>query len=53
LNRIGAQIYAFNARSIRLFEGLGFRCEGARRQYVFKDGTFKDEVLYSLLKENW
>ena len=53
LNRIGAQIYEFNMRSIHLFEGLGFRREGARRQYVFKDGTFKDEVLYSLLREEW
>lgn len=53
LNRIGAEIYEFNARSIGLFEGLGFRREGAKRQYVFKDATYKDEWLYSLLREEW
>ena len=53
LNRIGVQIYEFNARSIRLFEGLGFCREGVKRQFVFKDGTFKDEVQYSLLREDW
>jgi ribosomal-protein-alanine N-acetyltransferase len=53
LNRLGVQIYEFNARSIRLFEGLGFRREGARSQYIFKDGTFRDEVQYSLLREDW
>jgi RimJ/RimL family protein N-acetyltransferase len=53
LNRIGAEIYEFNARSIRLFERNGFRREGTRRQYIYKDGIFKDEYLYSLLLEDW
>lgn len=53
MNRIGAEIYAFNERSIRLFERNGFRREGTRRQYVFKDGIFKDEYLYCLLREDW
>jgi ribosomal-protein-alanine N-acetyltransferase len=53
LNRIAAQVYEFNMRSIRLFESLGFRREGAKRQYIFKNGTFKDEVQYSLLREDW
>lgn len=51
LNRIGAEIYEFNERSIRLFTGLGFQKEGTRRQYIFKDGKFKDELLYSLLRD--
>jgi RimJ/RimL family protein N-acetyltransferase len=44
-------------RSIRLFEGLGFRREGAKRQYIWffrisrERGPFKDEVQYSLLRE--
>jgi RimJ/RimL family protein N-acetyltransferase len=53
MNRIEAEIYEFNTRSIRLFEGLGFRREGVKRQYVYKDGVFKDEFIYSLLKEDW
>ena len=53
MNRIGAEVYEFNARSIRLFESHGFRREGVRRQYIFKDGVFKDEFLYSLVREDW
>ncbi len=53
LNRIGAEIYEFNTRSIRLFERNGFQREGTRRQYVFKDAVFKDEYLYSLLRKDW
>lgn len=53
LNRIEAEIYEFNERSIRLFEKAGFKRDGIRRQYIFKDGGFKDEYIYSLLREEW
>ena len=53
MNRIGAEIYEFNIHSIRLFERNGFRREGTKRQYIFKDGVFKDERLYSLLRDEW
>ncbi|MCU0607585.1 MAG: GNAT family N-acetyltransferase [Candidatus Edwardsbacteria bacterium] len=53
LNRIGAEIFAFNERSIRLFEGAGFRREGTVRQSVLKDGRYRDEHLYGLLREEW
>jgi ribosomal-protein-alanine N-acetyltransferase len=53
MNRIEAEIYDFNERSVRLFEGLGFCREGAKRQYVYKDGVFKDEYIYSLLRQDW
>jgi ribosomal-protein-alanine N-acetyltransferase len=53
MNRIEAEIYAFNSRSIRLFERLGFQREGVKRQCVYKDGVFKDEYVYALLKEDW
>jgi ribosomal-protein-alanine N-acetyltransferase len=53
MNRVGAEVYEFNLRSIRLFEGLGFTKEGAKRQFILKDGNFKDELIYSLLKKDW
>jgi [ribosomal protein S5]-alanine N-acetyltransferase len=53
MNHIGAEIYEFNAPSIRLFERNGFHRDGIRRQYIFKDGVFKDVYIYSLLKEDW
>jgi RimJ/RimL family protein N-acetyltransferase len=53
LNRIGVEIYAFNDRSIRLFERLGFQREGVVRQAVWKKGAFIDEYIYGLLKQEW
>jgi [ribosomal protein S5]-alanine N-acetyltransferase len=53
MNRIGAEIYEFNTPSIRLFERNGFQHEGTRRQYISKNKEFKDEYLYSLLRDEW
>ncbi len=53
LNRIGAEIYDFNTRSLRLFEGLGFQREGVIRQQVLKSDGFHDEYLYGLLRSEW
>ncbi|MBI2385549.1 MAG: GNAT family N-acetyltransferase [Elusimicrobia bacterium] len=53
MNRIGAEIYAVNERSIRLFERLGFKREGAVRESVLKNGVFVDEYVYGLLRREW
>lgn len=53
MNRIGAEIYAVNERSIRLFERLGFKREGAVREAVLKNGVFVDEYIYGLLRREW
>jgi RimJ/RimL family protein N-acetyltransferase len=53
LNRVGVEIYAFNERSIHLFEHLGFQREGVIRQAVWKNGAFADEYIYGLLKSEW
>jgi ribosomal-protein-alanine N-acetyltransferase len=53
MNRVGSEIYEFNTPSIKLFERNGFRREGTKRQYIYKDGIFKDMHLYSLVREEW
>jgi len=53
LNRIGAEIYAYNTRSLALFKKLGFKREGVLRQFVYKKGKFEDEYIYGLLREEW
>lgn len=52
MNRIGAEIYAVNERSIRLFERLGFKREGVIRESVLKNGVFVDEYIYGLLRRD-
>jgi RimJ/RimL family protein N-acetyltransferase len=53
MNRIGVEIYAFNERSIKMFENVGFVKEGIIRQLVFKKNNFEDEYMYGLLKSEW
>jgi RimJ/RimL family protein N-acetyltransferase len=53
LRRVGASIYATNARSMRLFEGAGFVREGVLREHVWKHGAALDEVQLGLLRREW
>jgi ribosomal-protein-alanine N-acetyltransferase len=53
LNRIEASIDPRNVRSLRLVERCGFRKEGVFRQRYYYKGAFHDDVIYSLLKEEW
>lgn len=53
MNRIGAEVYTHNERSIRLFDNIGFRREGIVRKSVLKKGSYVDEIMYGLLREEW
>jgi ribosomal-protein-alanine N-acetyltransferase len=53
LNRIEATANLKNARSIRLMERIGFQKEGVLRKKYFYKGQYHDDVVYSLLKEEW
>src|SRR5262249_51843612 len=49
LTRLSARAHLGNIRSMRLFEGLGFRREGVLRGYVLRDGQRRDVALFGLL----
>ncbi|MGW7594331.1 GNAT family N-acetyltransferase [Streptomyces rubiginosohelvolus] len=53
LHRISAAIGPENAASISMVETLGFTREGVLRDHVFTNGSWRDSVLYSLLKHEW
>ncbi len=53
LNRIQASADADNQRSIATIERMGFRREGVMRQRDFYKGAFHDDVIFSILKEEW
>ena len=53
LNKVSASILAFNAGSIRAFEKAGFRKEGTIRQSYLWHGTFQDQVIMSILREEY
>lgn len=53
LNRLQAGCYSSNLGSSRAFEKCGFRREGILRKKRFSKGTYEDELLFGLLREEW
>lgn len=53
LHRVNSMAYAFNERSIRMHVSLGFQIEGCRRQAIWKNNQYQDEVILGLLREEW
>lgn len=46
-------VYAFNGRSQRLHEGLGFRLEGRLRRTAYTNGRLHDELYFGLTREEF
>lgn len=53
MNRIAAETFAYNERSNRAFEAVGFRREGVLRESVLRDDGWHDEYVYGLLRREW
>lgn len=53
LNRIEATTNSKNERAIKLLDRIRFKKEGSQRQKYYYKGQFHDDLLYSLLKEEW
>lgn len=53
MHRVQATVFSYNHRSMALFERLGFRREGAFREFLHRDGQRFDMVLYGLLRHEF
>lgn len=53
LNKIMADTGAFNQASIALLKSLGFQQDGCLRQHQWLDGVLHDQLLFSVLAEEW
>ncbi len=53
LHRLQLSVFAYNDAAIRLYERLGFKREGAFREYLLRDGQRYDMLLYGLLASEW
>ncbi|MFF0826568.1 GNAT family N-acetyltransferase [Brevibacillus sp. NPDC003359] len=51
--KVTAHVFAFNERSKRLHEHLGFQLEGKLRNMIDTNGRYYDEYLYGLLKSEF
>ena len=47
------RVWAFNTRAIRAYEKSGFVLKGRRREAVFHDGKFHDELVMSVLAADY
>lgn len=53
LHRIQLEVAPYNPAGIRAYEKAGFVEEGRRRDAVFHDGRWYDEVMMSVLEHEW
>ena len=53
LNKVMADTGAFNQASIALLKSLRFQQDGCLRQHQLLDGVLHDQLLFSLLAEEW
>ena len=53
LQRIWLTVLVRNERAIHLYEKIGFRHEGVLRNSVYKQGLFEDQVMMSVLRQEY
>lgn len=53
LHRIELEVWGFNDRARTVYERAGFQVEGERREVIFLDGAWHNQVLMSLLRTEW
>ena len=53
LHRLWTEVAGCDIESIQLLESAGFLREIQRREAVFSNGKYYDELIYSLLKPEW
>lgn len=53
LHRVSLRVLAFNERAIAVYRKLGFVEEGRERESALIDGKWHDDVMMSVLKDEW
>ncbi|MGM8366489.1 UDP-4-amino-4,6-dideoxy-N-acetyl-beta-L-altrosamine N-acetyltransferase [Virgibacillus sp. W0181] len=53
LNKVYGEVLVTNEGSLKYHEKLGFKKEAYFKQHIMKNDTFKDVIIYGLIKEEW
>lgn len=53
LNRLELEVFSYNDRAMRCYEGLGFTREGIRRESRHHDGVWHDAIQMGVLARDW
>ncbi len=53
LNRIELEVATAHERARQVYERVGYRVEGTRRQAMYVEGRYEDVTLMSILRAEW
>lgn len=53
LHRVSIGAFAYNEGAVKLYKRLGFKEEGVKREFVWSDGRWWDDVQFSMLAQEW
>ncbi len=53
LHRVFLRVHEDNVRGIRCYENVGFQSEGTLRESVFREGTYRDMLMMSILESEF
>jgi len=53
LNKANSETIDINLGSIKLHKSMGFTIEGTRRQNVFTEGEYHDEILFGMTRDEY
>ncbi len=53
LHRLSLDVFSFNERAIHTYEKAGFRREGVLRDAIMNDNKYADDILMSILEDEW
>ncbi|MEX1014852.1 MAG: GNAT family protein [Candidatus Paceibacterota bacterium] len=53
LRKINSSVFEFNERSYAYSIKCGYKEEGVRKQQLFRNGKYWDEILLTVFKEDW
>lgn len=53
IHKVKLNVFSFNERAIKSYEKCGFVKEGVLRDEIFRDGKYYDEIIMSILREEF
>lgn len=53
LRKIYGKVFAFNVKSIKIFQKLGFQQEGFLKKHALKKGNYEDVIIFALFNHEF
>lgn len=51
--KVNAEVYSFNTRSVQFHERFGFTLEGRLRRMIYSGGAYHDALIYGMTREEF